>query len=259
MNTTTTQTPQYMINQPAGWYPDPLSPRVIQRRWDGARWTTDLQPAPNAPESVRNSTITYPNEEIQTLEPPPSTQLLLCSDCGGKVSIHAPVCVHCGRPNEMHPTSPTTSSDVAPSAPPSGMVLTPTPGSNLPQSPSDQLTPPPARDQASAQNSRNRQSSKSRDIPAIVTLILGVTTLILSVVAFQGAGITVMVVAALLMIATWVSAHKAKKIAEEAGEHRSWMVLVGKLLAFTGLVVLGFAVANLVMSVVASGTAALVP
>ena len=32
-------------NPPAGWYHDPQEPSVL-RYWDGDRWTTDMQPAP---------------------------------------------------------------------------------------------------------------------------------------------------------------------------------------------------------------------
>ncbi len=33
---------------PAGWYPDPADP-AGKRWWDGTKWTTDVQPAPQAP------------------------------------------------------------------------------------------------------------------------------------------------------------------------------------------------------------------
>jgi hypothetical protein len=34
---------------PADWYPDPDSPKTLQRYWDGERWTDDTAPLPPAP------------------------------------------------------------------------------------------------------------------------------------------------------------------------------------------------------------------
>jgi hypothetical protein len=34
---------------PADWYPDPDSPRTLQRYWDGESWTDDTAPLPPAP------------------------------------------------------------------------------------------------------------------------------------------------------------------------------------------------------------------
>lgn len=41
----------------AGWYPDPSEPSVL-RYWDGAQWTTHMQPAPQAAAPVPKPRIT---------------------------------------------------------------------------------------------------------------------------------------------------------------------------------------------------------
>ena len=32
-----------MQNPAPGWYPDPLSPQALIRRWDGSQWTSDVR------------------------------------------------------------------------------------------------------------------------------------------------------------------------------------------------------------------------
>ena len=41
---------------PAGWYPDPAEPSVL-RYWDGAAWTTDMQPAPQPASAIPESRL----------------------------------------------------------------------------------------------------------------------------------------------------------------------------------------------------------
>lgn len=47
---------------PADWYPDPDSPRTLQRYWDGESWTGDTAPLP--PQPVTESTAAIETGEV---------------------------------------------------------------------------------------------------------------------------------------------------------------------------------------------------
>ena len=71
---------------PADWYPDPDSPKTLQRYWDGEGWTDDTAPLPPAPaDRDQRSTPPEPAAEAVT----ESTAVIRTSEASDQEAIPA--------------------------------------------------------------------------------------------------------------------------------------------------------------------------
>lgn len=207
-----------------GWYPDPLSPDSLVRKWDGSQWTGEVR------------TI-EPPQSTPSIPPPvgqqvPAQGVVACPDCGGVVSLAAPSCMHCGRPSDA-PLAP-----VPKPMPPAAYAATPFPVGQAPAAISSQSP--------TANGVGGISATLTRDTRATVALGLGIVALFVSYLGYRGGSVTTLIVSAIAIFATFVVAKGAKKNALRKGYRKSWMVLTAKLLAWVSIVLLGFAIYHLV-------------
>lgn len=209
-----------------GWYPDPLSPDSLMRRWDGSQWTGEVRSL-EAPQST-------PSVSSPASQQTPVQGVVACPDCGGVVSLAAPSCVHCGRPSDPTPAPASVP------APPPVYSATPFPVGQAPAAISSQSP--------TANGLGGISATLTRDSRATVALGVGIVALFVSYFAYRGGSVTTLIVAAVAIVATFVVAKGAKKNALRKGYRKSWMVLTAKLLAWVSIVLLGFAIYHLVRS-----------
>ena len=249
----------------AGWYPDPLSPKALTRRWDGQNWTSDVRentiqtPVAPAPPDDPAATVALPTP-TSTADVGPTmgaTAVRACPDCAGQVSRSAPACVHCGRPMTPELGVPAT----PPPPPPAGYTYDPA----APPPPNTGAVAPPVgysntagAPGANTSGTAGNPQSTRRAMSTVGWLALGlaIVGLYLSYVAFGGAGLTSAVIAALVVIAGFVVAGRAKRKAKRSGQRRPGSALAATLVGLGSLVLLGFAFTNLVVLAIESGASA---
>ena len=224
-----------MQNPAPGWYPDPLSPQALIRRWDGSQWTSDVRAV--APEQQPLAGISQPGAQQQ--EPvahQPPRGVIACPDCGGAMSLSAPACVHCGRPADAggygQPTPPPPSV-TRPDAAAAPMSAGPVPAGPVPAGPAAA---------APAPKGSGVLASLTRDTRALAVLIAGVCACVLSYLAYSRPAITIFVLSAVAILATFLLARGAKEHALKRRLPKSWMIPVATLLAAASIVLLALGI-----------------
>ena len=242
----------------AGLYPDPLSPKAMTRRWDGQQWTNDVRdstmqtPAAPRPPEDTEATVAMPTpNQGGAVAPDPVTALRACPDCGGQVSRSAPACVHCGRP-----MAPEPGAAASPPPPPAGYTYDPTAPAPNPNALAPPTGTPNATGSVQAGAGRSPGTRRSRSLLGWLALGVSGAGLYLSYVAFGGAGLTIALLAAAVVITGFVVAGRAKRTAKRSGQRRPGASIAATLVGLGSLVLLGFAFTNLVVLAIESGTAA---